>query len=122
MDKKELRKQFVDVTFMDITLEFVESKAQIQERVDKIAKTMEAVPVCVESCGKNLKIALSKNFKETYDKLCKGTKVIVDTGIWSEVCEIVSDEPFWCSYDKCVKKKKKKGEEEVYDIQNLEIL
>ena len=123
MDKKELRKQFVDVTFMDITLEFVESKAQIQERVDKIAKTMEAVPVCVESCGKNLKIALSKKFKETYDKLCKGTKVIAHTGIWDEVCEIIRDEPFWCGgYDKCVRIKFEKGEEEVYDIQNLEIL
>jgi len=122
MDKKELRKQFVDVTFMDITLESVESKTQIQERVDKIAKTMEAVPVCVESCGKNLKIALSKKYKETYDKLCKGTKVLADMGIWSEVCEIVSEKPFWCSYDKCVRIKFDKGEKEVIDIQNLEIL
>ena len=122
MDKKELREQFVDVTFMELSLEVIESKAKILERVDKIAKMLDAVPVSVESCGKKLKIALSKKFKETYDKLCKGTKVIVDTGIWSEVCEIVSDEPFWCSYDKCVRIKFEKGEEEVYDIQNLEIL
>ena len=39
--------------------------------------------------SKNLKIALSKKFKETYDKLCKGTKVIAHTGIWDEVCEIM---------------------------------
>lgn len=43
-------------------------------------------------------------------------------GIWSEVCEIVSEKPFWCSYDKCVRIKFDKGEEEVIDIQNLEIL
>jgi hypothetical protein len=122
MEKQKLKKQFSDVIFMDIDLEFVESKAQILERVDKIAERWNAVPVCVESYGKKLKIALSKKYKETYDKLCKGTKVIVDTGIWSEVCEIVSDEPFWCSYDKCVRIKFEKGEEEVYDIQNLEIL
>lgn len=121
MDKKELRKQFVDVTFMDITLEFVESKAQIQERVDKIAKSMEAVPVCVESCGKNLKIALSKKFKETYDKLCKGMTVIIDAGAWNYVCEIISDEPFWCGYDKCVRVKFESGNEEVYDIKNIEV-
>lgn len=121
MDKKELRKQFVDVTFMDIDLEFIESKAQILERVDKIAKSMEAVPVWVESCGKKLKIALSKQYMETYNKLCQGMTVIIDTGVWNYVCEIIRDEPFWCGYDKCVRVKFENGNEEVYDIKNIGI-
>jgi len=94
MEKQKLKKQFSDVIFMDIDLEFVESKAQILERVDKIAESMKAVPVCVENCGKKLKIALSKKYMETYKKLCQGTTAIIDTGVWNYVCEIISDEPF----------------------------
>jgi len=121
MDKKELGKKFGDVTFMDIDLVIVESKAQTQERVDKIAKMMNSAPVCVEHNGSKLKIALSNTFMTTYAALRKGQQATVTILDKKKKCEIVSDEPFWCNYEKCARVRFEDSSEDVFDITNIEI-
>ena len=101
MKKQDFKKSFPDVCVQEIIFEKVISRREIEDKVIKLVNGLQTGLLGYESSGKKLKVFTSYQFKDKLDKMIKGEQVLDEnTGL---VGTIMSEEPFVCSAEMCVR-------------------
>lgn len=101
MNKSTFKKQYPDVCMQGLTFDNVLSRKMIEDEVVQLVNRLNTGLLGYESSRLKLKVFTSRQFGAKLQTMTKGAQVLDEnTG---RVGTIVSDQPFICSCEMCVR-------------------